>query len=180
MKLFTFAMMLTCFLSAGCSTVMNPYEEEFGCPGGDFGSCDDVTKAYEKSFQENDESFSPMVKVKINNDVLSNDNYYTPGVGDNERPINTSKEHSKHPRKKGEIYNHQKALLTELQGVISDEKTPMLLPAKQMRLLVLGYEDNHMTYYGHRYVYFIAEPHRWILPTNRIGIPFRKPETLFK
>jgi hypothetical protein len=81
---------------------------------------------------------------------------------------------------KGEIYDHQKALLTELQGIISDEKTPMLLPAKQMRLLVLGYEDDHMTYYSHRYTYFIAEPQRWVLPTNRIGIPLKRSETLFK
>jgi hypothetical protein len=58
---------------------MNPYEEEFGCPGGDFGSCDDVSTAYDKSFEENDESFSPMVKVKINEEVGLSENYATPG-----------------------------------------------------------------------------------------------------
>lgn len=154
----------------GCAEVMNPYSEEFGCPDGDYGSCTDVTRAYDKSFQENDEDFSPMVKVKTGGRDVSPASHATPGAGEG---TSVSSDQS-------EIYDYQKALLTELQGVISDEKTPMLVPARQMRLLVLGYEDDHMSYYSHRYVYFIAEPQRWVLPTNRIGIPLKRPETLFR
>lgn len=163
-------------LLGGCAEIMNPYEEEFGCPNGDFGSCDKVKDAYEKSFLENDESFSPMVMVKINKNVEISADYSTPRSGDNEdrRSIVFARSD------KGEIYDHQKSLLTELQGIISDEETPMLLPSKQMRLLVLGYEDDNNTFYSHRYMYFIAEDQRWILPTNRIGIPRQQSESLFK
>lgn len=182
MKIFTPLLVLLLALTlAGCGKILNPYSEEFGCPGGDYGSCTDVTAAYEKSFKENDETFSPMVKVNI--DPKVHETHATPGSKDKDDLGANSTTNSNSiviGDGQGEIYDHQTALLTELQGVISDEKTPMLLPSKQMRLLVLGYEDDHKSYYGHRFVYFIAEPEHWILPTNRIGIPMERPETLFR
>ena len=139
-------------ISSGCA-IFNPYEEEFGCPGGDYGKCEKVKDAYDDPFVEEQEKFSPMVK--------------------------TSKPHV-NIESDGPVYDYQKQLYAEMQGIIGKAETPMLTPPKQMRLLVLDYVDNDKVLYGYRYIYFVAEQERWILPLNRIQIPKNHAEILFR
>lgn len=148
-----FFVLLASYLLSGCTAkVMNPYEESFGCPGGDVGSCDDVGTAYKKSLSKNEESFSPMVVME--DDVSSVD--WGEEEPDNRTP-------SKLP-----VYNLTRKKTEEVKGIIDDPLTPILIPSKKMRLLVLGYQDTK-DFYGHRYIYFIAEEERWALPFNTIG-----------
>ena len=130
-------------ISSGCAE-FNPYEENFGCPGGDYGKCENVKDAYEDSFVDDQEKFSPMVKTN---------------------KLRVAKEFD------GPVYDYQKQLYAEMKGIIGEAETPMLTPPKQMRLLVLDYVDNDKILYGYRYIYFVAEQERWILPLNQIQIP---------
>jgi len=139
-------------ISSGCA-ILNPYEEEFGCPGGDYGKCEKVKDAYEDSFVEEQEKFSPMVKTSKQQVTKESD---------------------------GPVYDYQKQLYAEMKGIIGDAETPMLTPPKQMRLLVLDYVDNDKVLYGYRYIYFMAEQERWILPLNKIQIPMNHAEKLFR
>lgn len=139
-------------LFSGCA-ILNPYEEEFGCPGGDYGKCEKVKDAYEDSFVEEQEKFSPMVKTSKQQVAKESD---------------------------GPVYDYQKQLYAEMKGIIGEAETPMLTPPKQMRLLVLDYVDNDKVLYGYRYIYFVAEQERWILPLNRIQIPKSHAEKLFR
>ena len=140
---------------SGCAKLLNPYEESFGCPGGDVGSCDDMETAYNKSL--NSESFSPMVTEDRRE----------------EEPDMRNK--SNFP-----IYSYRKQHIKEVKGLIEDPITPMIMPSKKMRLLVLGYEDVTKDYYGHRYIYFIAEEERWAMPFNIMGGSSDHAESLFK
>ena len=139
-------------ISSGCA-ILNPYEEEFGCPGGDYGKCEKVKDAYEDSFVEEQEKFSPMVKISKQQVAKESD---------------------------GPVYDYQKQLYAEMKGIIGDAETPMLTPPKQMRLLVLDYVDNDKVLYGYRYIYFVAEQEQWILPLNRVQIPKNHAEKLFR
>ena len=64
-----------------------------------------------------------------------------------------------------EEYNYKRALYEELAGLIQDPSTPVLVPSKQIRVLIPGYVADSNLYYGHRYVYFEATAPRWVLPT---------------
>ena len=139
-------------ISSGCA-ILNPYEEEFGCPGGDYGKCEKVKDAYEDSFVEEQEKFSPMVKISKQQVAKESD---------------------------GPVYDYQKQLYAEMKGIIGDAETPMLTPPKQMRLLVLDYVDNDKVLYGYRFIYFVAEQEQWILPLNRVQIPKNHAEKLFR
>jgi conjugal transfer pilus assembly protein TraV len=115
--------------------IVNPYDDEFLCPDGYPGDCSSVKEAYKKSLSNNDESFSPMVKNKP--PVESNT------AGDEE-------------------YRYKEELYKELGGLIKQPATPVLIPSKQLRVLIPGYVDNDI-YYGHRFVYFTAREARWAL-----------------
>ena len=147
--------------TSGCA-VLNPYEENFGCPGGDFGKCQKVKQTYEDSFTNNKENFSPMVKNdKEGGASITLDPAYSDSFN--------------------QKYDYQKQLYAEMKGIIGQSETPMLTPARQMRLLVLDYVDNENVLFGYRYIYFLAERERWILPLNRIQIPENNhAENLFR
>jgi conjugal transfer pilus assembly protein TraV len=143
--LFNIFVVIMVFSLSSCASIFNPYEESFGCPDGFEGSCDDVESAYNKSRGEG-ESFSPMVVEDYRD----------------EEPDLRNK--SKHP-----VYNLHRQKVREVKGLIEDPLTPMLIPSKKMRLLVLGYQDVTDDFYSHRFIYFIAEKERWALPFNTMG-----------
>ena len=124
----------------GCAgSVLNPYENEFMCPNGFPGECASVKTAYKKSFVPSEsESFSPMVKTKT------------------AEPGNAAAQKEEYTYK-GELYK-------ELAGLIKDPVTPVLVPSKQMRVLIPGYSEKGL-YYSYRYIYFIARQPQWMLPT---------------
>ena len=145
MKRITVMIMLAVFAIAtsGCvKGVLNPYSEKFKCPDGFDGECTTVSDAYNKSLSEQpkEEAFSPMVKKKSN---------------------------TKAPTKESnEKYEYQKELYKELTGLIKQPVTPVMMPSKQVRVLIPGYTDEDNNYFAPRYVYFIARTAKWTLPTD--------------
>lgn len=133
------------FLFTGCGTWFHPYHEDFMCPDGDPGACASVSTAYKESFRPASEDFSPMVKDKSKQ--ATEGKAAEAGQGDQEE------------------YNYKRALYEELAGLIQDPSTPVLLPSKQIRVLIPGYVADGNLYYGHRYVYFEATSPQWVLPT---------------
>jgi conjugal transfer pilus assembly protein TraV len=121
--------------------VLNPYDSEFMCPDGFAGECASVKKAYEKSFNSDDESFSPMVKNK-------------------KKPDSEGKKDKSYD----ERYRYEQALYKEMAGLIEQPATPVLIPSKQLRVLIPGYVDEKQgVYYGHRYAFFTARKASWAL-----------------
>ncbi|MFN2245890.1 MAG: TraV family lipoprotein [Candidatus Promineifilaceae bacterium] len=135
-KLLIVTLMTTVILT-GCGTLLNPYHEDFLCPDGDPGSCTSVKDAYKRSFNPS-EAFSPMVK----------------DAAENPADRKVSKEE----------YRYKEALYKELSGLIKNPTTPMLMPSRQMRVLIPGYVDKDNLYYGHRYIYFVVRDPQWALP----------------
>jgi conjugal transfer pilus assembly protein TraV len=110
------------------------------CKDADPGTCTSVKDAYKGSFNPS-EAFSPMVK-------------------------NDTKEDSAAKKENAEEYSYKQALYKELSGLIKNPSTPMLIPSRQMRVLVPGYVDKENLYYGHRYIYFVARDAKWALPVT--------------
>lgn len=142
-KRYVLLLMLSTTALSGCGTWFHPYHEDYLCPGGDTGKCAKVKQAYEESFRRQSEDFSPLVKTKKEideNDVKS--------------------------VVKDEEYNYKNELYKELAGLIRNPETPVLMPARQKRVLIPGYtgKDNSI-YYGYRYVYFMDTDPQWTLPT---------------
>jgi conjugal transfer pilus assembly protein TraV len=145
-KLLIVGLMAGIILS-GCGTWFHPYHEDFMCPDGDPGKCASVKSAYQESFRPASEDFSPMVKDKSRRAEVKDDQNGGAGQGDQEE------------------YNYKRALYEELAGLIQDPTTPVLVPSKQIRVLIPGYVADSNLYYGHRYVYFEATSPQWVLPT---------------
>jgi conjugal transfer pilus assembly protein TraV len=133
----SFFVLLIAYGLSGCSgSLLNPYHENFMCPDGNHGDCASVQEAYRNSFQK--EAFSPMVKNK-------------PKGGPEQVQAK-------------EEYNYKEELYKELAGIIREPVSPMLIPSKQMRVLIPGYTEKGNLYYGHRYIYFIAREPSWMVP----------------
>jgi conjugal transfer pilus assembly protein TraV len=142
--------LLTAFTLTGCGTWFHPYHEDYMCPDGDPGKCASVKSAYKESFRPASEDFSPMVKEKSKRSAAEGGKNTGAGQGDAAQEAE---------------YNYKRELYEELAGLIQDPSTPVLVPSKQIRVLIPGYVADENLYYGHRYVYFEATNPQWVLPT---------------
>lgn len=134
--------LLILIITSSCAKIFNPYEESFGCPEGYHGSCDDVDTAHSKSIHS-DEVWSPLVS--------------------------SEEEPDRRTRANLPVYNYRAAKMSENRSLIEEPITPIMKPSKKMRLLVFGYADEETDFYSDRFIYFIAEPERWITPFNIMG-----------
>ncbi|ORJ57496.1 TraV family lipoprotein [Geothermobacter hydrogeniphilus] len=105
---------------SGCS-VLNPYEENFRCPGGDSGKCIDVTGAYE-------EARNPAGKTAS---ASSSD--------------------------------YEEALYGRVRDLLQAPSTPVVVPPRVMRVLMLPYEGEDNELYMLRYAYIFVDRPRWVL-----------------
>lgn len=72
------------------------------------------------------------------------------------------------PGTHSEIY--QDALFERMAGLLNEPETPMVVPPKVMRVLVLPYEGQDEELYLNRYAYLFTDRPRWIL-TNPLKTP---------
>ena len=131
---------------SGCQ-ILNPYESASDCPDPYNGDCVSMETAYRRSKADpkNSESQkidpqhdSPLIKDRTETSDNSNITH-----------LNTDK-----------VYKHE--LYQEIAGLVKQPITPVRVPAKLMRVLVLGY-DREDRFYSHRYVFFESDKPRWIL-----------------
>lgn len=64
-------------------------------------------------------------------------------------------------------YNYRTSLYNKLASMIHKPATPIALPPKVMRTLILSYTGSDNDLYSYRYVYFFATEPKWIFSTTK-------------
>ena len=127
------------FLS-GCQ-VLNPYDKAGDCPDPYTGDCVSMKAAYRRSKADPENSDarydSPLIKDHIKKSPA---------------PASAAIQ--------GAVYKRE--LYQEIAGLVKQPITPVRIPAKQMRVLILGY-DRKDCFYSQRYIFFESDKPRWIL-----------------
>jgi conjugal transfer pilus assembly protein TraV len=150
MKTINYFFLSILFLS-GCST-LNPYDEKADCPDPYNGSCISTPLAYKRSKadpqNEKKSPFdpkhdSPLIKEREAESVEQK-------PIDRDNAVDTAKE------------TYKTALFDEIAGLAQRPMTPVRVAAKQMRVLILGYDLNDR-FYSHRYIFFQGDKPHWIL-----------------
>ncbi|WDN90997.1 conjugal transfer pilus assembly protein TraV (plasmid) [Desulfosarcina sp. BuS5] len=72
------------------------------------------------------------------------------------------------PKLSGDLeYNYRTGLYNKLASLINKPTTPIVLPPKVMRTLILSYTGSANELYSYRYVYFFATEPKWIISTTK-------------
>jgi conjugal transfer pilus assembly protein TraV len=58
---------------------------------------------------------------------------------------------------------YKKALYKEVTSLLEKPKTPLVIPPKTVRVLILPYKDSKGVLYMQRYLYFFASEPEWVL-----------------
>lgn len=134
----------------GCASILNPYNKEFQCPDTYKGKCVSMQQAYEESLNGGPK-----------NATESTGNPDADGGASNPF-IHTTSGNRPDPRREYEALMYHK-----LAGVIAADapETPLLIPPKPVRVLILSYTDGNNIMMGHRHAYFLATEPRWVLST---------------
>ena len=150
-------LLLTLCLTACSAKTFNPYDDEFDCPYVDRGKCISVDDAYRESLEENafiqEEISQPQEATEQKNQLQNG------GVGEEKT---TPSEKPKTAR-----YNYQEALYNELTGMLREPETPLVIPPKTMRVLLLSYTSENNELYGDRFVYFFTTEATWSISTTK-------------
>lgn len=172
MKKILFLLMVL-FLS-GCAGVLNPYGDEFSCPKTYKGKCVSIQQAYE-------ESLDPNFKEPDNNDYLYEANTKRKGCSSGNCGTGSVKSSS------GSILSmdsmtlygssdngegaYLEGLYKKMTGLLKEPVTPVIVPPKIMRVLILSYtETSGDDLFMPRYVYFMADKPKWIVSDPFYGI----------
>ena len=127
------------FMLTSCSTLMNPYHSDFSCPNYYKGKCVSLQEAYEESIHNTDGAPNKAQKqIK-------------------ELAINTV---SNNGTKELSLY--QKDMLKKMTKLIKQPKTPIVVPPRTMRVLILPYVNDQNELEMGRYVYFFTGKPKWI------------------
>ena len=132
---------------SGCQ-ILNPYDAKSDCPDPYNGDCVSMETAYRRSKKDpNNNKEYQKIDAKHDSPLIKD----RPETSDNSNAsqLNTDK-----------VYKHE--LYQEIAGLVKQPITPVRIPAKLMRVLVLGY-DREDRFYSHRYVFFESDKPRWIL-----------------
>ncbi len=155
-------LLFSLFVMTGCSGTLMPYESSFQCPGGYNGICESIDDAYHDSVNGIDprqfdeewqekkadwaESHSKLVearkKIGKETNTLS-------------RPGDTALKPS----------SYRESYFRKLKGLIDAPETPVLVPPKVIRILVLPrtYERNRSLVGSHYLFSQLEDGPRWIL-----------------
>ncbi len=137
---------ISAFYITGCTTVakiLNPYESESMCPDGDSGKCASMEQALEESRY----SDNPLILTDVIGDTHS-------------RNTDTAE------RKSDPGYAYRQQLYAEMTQLIREPETPMFIPEKAMRVLILDYTEGN-SLYSSRYVYFAAGKTEWVIAPGK-------------
>lgn len=135
--------------------VLNPYESKYTCSRKDNqGRCMDVMTAYDES-KKNPGSI-PVKKTKI--DANNSDG------GEAANRINKGglTHTDTNDTAGGDDSAYQNAILKKINESLNEAQSPLAIPPKQLRVLVLGYPVGDDFLYGERYIYMFVDKPRWI------------------
>jgi conjugal transfer pilus assembly protein TraV len=120
-------------LSAGCASTLNPFDSGFKCSATSTGECIPLNEAYDRSLEDEVESDNTDVKAAL---VVSN------GISGKDR--------------------YKELVYKKVIDLLEEPKTPIVVPPKVVRVLVLPYRNSENTLYMQRYLYFFASEPAWI------------------
>ncbi len=118
---------------SGCSLM--PYKSEFQCPDVDKGKCMAVKDAYRESFRDRKGK-----KTSSGKDVKENEE-------------NTEEKHDS---------AYKKNLEAKLSRLLKEPVTPVVIPPKTLRVLILPYNDRDKLFMP-RYIYIMVDEPSWIM-----------------
>ena len=152
---------------SGCTTIMNPFNDDFSCPETYNGKCVSITEAYDESLSG--QTQQPANETKQRPHIHGIDCDYEE---DCDEPVAPKKEapedtQTREPQTAEEEY--RQALYGKIANLLKEPATPMVATPKVMRVLMLPYEGDDNALYMYRYVYIFAEPPRWILDEIQPG-----------
>jgi len=146
-KTVTVLFMLLMLFSIGCT----PYSSKFSCPASYNGVCESMQDAYEDSVtgidpREFDEEYQQKKQA----------------WNETHKELVEARKQARQLEAQGEDLNYRKAVFEELKEVIKRPETPILIPPKVYRALVLGYGQGKMFTAPH-HIYFILDEPKWTL-----------------
>ena len=137
------------FSLPGCA-VINPYESDFSCPETFHGKCISVQGAYDESLSGKDDSYESAIDNCIGGKC--------PERAESTRQ--TLRTDSVEDRN----YNaYRSALYSRYDQLLREPQTPVVVPPKVMRILMLPYKGQDGEFFMYRYAYFFTEEPKWIL-----------------
>lgn len=156
MRGYVFMLFVFCLLIAGCGKAVNPYESEFSCPPPEKGKCVGIPEAYKESLQQ-----SEMRNYNLAKEAFSSGR-------------EKKKEEGKGGPEEGFTGGYlllspaERQYVESLYGVLTkllkNPRTPVIMPPKVVRVLILPYEgEGGKNLYSARYIYVIVEDARWVL-----------------
>ena len=136
---------------AGCS-IFVPYDSEFSCPGTtDYGKCLSVEGAY-----------SEALGGAVEADAVASEDVAGDKAKSKEKPKSRVAGESQ-ALGRAAVNRYKAAEYAELAKAIESPITPMVLPPKVLRTLVIAYATGEKTLYMPRYVYFFANDGAFVL-----------------
>ncbi len=130
---------------AGCST-LNPYGKTSDCPDPHNGDCVSMDTAYRRSKSDPKNSEQRRIDPKHDSPLIKD------RAQKNQAPAPTASQ--------GAVYKRE--LYREIAGLVKQPITPVRIPAKHLRVLILGY-DREDLFYNQRFIFFESDKPRWIL-----------------
>jgi len=154
MRGYIFVLFMFCLLVAGCGKAVNPYESEFSCPQPEKGKCVGIPEAYKESLRQ-----SEMRDYNLAKEAFSSEKKKK---GKEEAREETSVE--SHLLLSPAERQYVESLYGVLTKLLKNPQTPVIMPPKVVRVLILPYEGNGgKNLYSARYIYVIVEDARWVL-----------------
>jgi len=137
-------LLLIALLFSGCG-VFSPYNSKFQCESPDKGKCVSVQKAYAESLGKDEpQRKQQKKKAKSAKDGKEKESSET----NDGQPTATD--------------SYRESLQREMARLIDAPVTPLMLPPKVMRILVLPYPDKSVLYMP-RYIYIMTDKPRWVI-----------------
>ena len=131
------------FMLTSCSTLMNPYHSSFSCPNYYKGKCVSLEEAYNESIHNTDGAphYSKKAQKQIQELAIN-----TVQGGNGTQTLSL----------------YQKDMLKKMTKLINQPKTPIVVPPRTMRVLILPYVNSQNELEMGRYVYFFVGKPKWI------------------
>jgi len=158
MRGYIFVLFMFCLLVAGCGKAVNPYESEFSCPQPEKGKCVGIPEAYRESLQQD--------KIKDYN--LAREAFSEEKKREEGKKSDQQKKESTYVRDYLLLSPAERQYVESLYDVLTrllkDPQTPVIMPPKIVRVLILPYQgESGKNLYSARYIYVIVEDARWVL-----------------
>ncbi len=150
-KILNLSILSLAFVLAGCANALNPYSSKFQCPHVYKGQCVSLQEAYQKSKTNTDGDPKLLKPKNKQTDQHSASNDSCPNCA--EVP----------PAKAPADLSYKTSLYNKLKGLLKSPKTPVVVPPKVIRVLILPYKTANGDLEMSRYVYFFATKPGWSL-----------------